>query len=199
MNHEWQMTSLEALNKLKEGNQTYLKALTNPGDISPAIRVTTKEQGQFPYAIIITCSDSRVIPEAIFSAGIGELFVIRLAGNVIDAHQLGSIEYAAEHLGSPLIVVMGHTHCGAVDAAMHHDAEGFIKFITDEICLAIGDETDPHEACIKNVNHSLSLIQHSLEIQHVEETHDLAAVGAVYDIETGAVEFLPLLRAGEYL
>ena len=197
MNREWQLTAREALRMLKEGNALYMNALTNPGDISPKIRVHTKEHGQFPYAIIITCSDSRVIPEAIFSAGIGDLFVIRLAGNVIDAHQLGSIEYAAEHLGSPLVVVMGHTHCGAVDAAINHNPEGFIKFITDEIQLAIGDEKDPYEACIKNLNHSLALIQHSLDIRHVEETHDFAAVGAIYDIETGKVDFLPLLWAGE--
>ena len=70
-------------------------------------------EGQKPYAIVISCSDSRVIPEAIFSAGIGDLFVIRVVGNVLDNHQLGSIEYAAEHLGVKLIVMLGHTGCGA--------------------------------------------------------------------------------------
>lgn len=197
MEKQWQITAKEALELLKSGNRRYQTASMNPGDISPGIRKRTLKHGQFPYAIIITCSDSRVVPEAIFSAGIGELFVIRLAGNVIDAHQLGSIEYAADHLGAPLIVVMGHTHCGAVDAAIHHDPEGFIKFITDEIRLAIGDTTDPHEACIRNINHSLAMIQHSLEIRHVEEEHHMAAVGAVYDLETGIVEFLPMLNAGE--
>lgn len=106
------------------------------------------------------CFDSRVIPEHIFSAGIGELFVIRLAGNVIDDHQLGSIEYAAGHLGCKLVVVLGHTHCGAVDAAIHHQPEGYIKYITDEIKKAIGDETG------------------------------LRVVGAMYHIEDGSVEFL---------
>lgn len=197
MEKQWQITAREALELLKAGNKKYLTARMNPGDISPSVRRHTLEHGQFPYAIVITCSDSRVIPEAIFSAGIGELFVIRLAGNVIDAHQLGSIEYAADHLGSPLIVVLGHTHCGAVDAAINHDPEGYIKFITDEIRLAIGDTKDPHEGCIRNVNHSLSLIQHSLEIRHVEEEHHMAAIGAVYDLETGIVEFLPMLQAGE--
>lgn len=94
------------------------------------------------YAIVLACSDSRVIPEAIFSAGIGDLFVIRVAGNVVDKHQLGSIEYAEDHLGCNLVVVLGHTGCGAVDAAMHHEPYGTVKFITDEIADAIGDETD---------------------------------------------------------
>ena len=97
------LSAQEALAKLKEGNQHYLAAETNPGDVSPKIRQYTCDNGQSPYAIVVTCSDSRVIPEGIFSAGIGELFVIRVAGNVMDKHQLGSIEYAAEHLGSRLL------------------------------------------------------------------------------------------------
>ena len=97
-----------------------------------------------------------MIPETIFSAGLGELFVIRVAGNVIDDHQLGSIEYAAGHLGSPVVVVLGHTHCGAVDAAINSDPEGYIKFITDEIKLAIGDETDDYKACCLNVKRSVA-------------------------------------------
>lgn len=106
-------TPAKALEKLKAGNARYIDAKVNSEDISQAKRTDTLVDGQKPYAIIITCSDSRVIPENIFMTGIGELFVIRIAGNVIDEHQLGSIEYAASHLGAPLIVVMGHTHCGA--------------------------------------------------------------------------------------
>ena len=136
------MDKTETIKKLLEGNQKYLTSEKGAGDISPRIRLKTAGEGQNPYAIIITCSDSRVIPEAIFQCGIGDLFVIRLAGNVIDNHQLGSIEYAADHLGTKLIMVLGHTHCGAVDAAIHHDPEGYIKFITDEITKAIGEEKD---------------------------------------------------------
>ena len=109
----------EALMRLREGNARYLQAENAAGDVSPALRRTTFEHGQHPYAIVLACSDSRVIPEAIFSAGIGELFVIRVAGNVVDNHQLGSIEYAEDHLGCNLVVVLGHTACGAVDAALH--------------------------------------------------------------------------------
>ena len=97
--HKENLSASEALEKLKAGNQRYLSATANPGDVSPKIRHKTCTEGQEPYAIVITCSDSRVIPESIFSAGIGELFVIRVAGNVMDKHQLGSVEYAADHLG----------------------------------------------------------------------------------------------------
>ena len=184
------MAVAEALRKLKEGNERYLAAETGCGNISPAVRRDTCENGQHPYAIIITCSDSRVIPESIFSAGIGELFVIRVAGNVIDDHQLGSIEYAAEHLGCRLVVVMGHTHCGAIGAAIHHDPSGYIKYITDEIKEAIGEETDDYRACCLNVEHSMELIRENLDIRAMEKENGLRVMGAVYHIEDGRVEFL---------
>lgn len=184
------VSASEAILKLKHGNQQYLNASFGKGDISPEIRRGTYERGQHPYAIIISCSDSRVIPECIFSAGIGDLFVIRVAGNVIDDHQLGSIEYAAEHLGCKLIVVLGHTHCGAVDAAINHDPDGYVKFITDEIRSAIGDETDERTACCLNVRHSIQLIESSLEIRTMEKNQHLHVVGALYDIEDGHVDFL---------
>lgn len=190
MVHPMIMTASEALEKLAEGNTKYVVSDVNGGNISRALRAYTSEHGQQPYAIIITCSDSRVIPESIFSAGIGDLFVIRVAGNVIDDHQLGSIEYAAGHLGSPVVVVLGHTWCGAVDAAINSDPEGYIKFITDEIKLAIGDEKDDYRACCLNVARSVDIIEHSLDIRHLEEEDGLKVVGAMYHIDDGHVEFL---------
>lgn len=183
------MTAQEALRKLKQGNEVYLKSGTNPGDISPAVRKLTAEKGQNPYAIILCCSDSREIPEAIFSVGIGELFVIRVAGNVVDSHQLGSIEYAADHLGCRLVVVLGHDHCGAVEAAIHHDPDGHIKHITDEICEAIGDETDDYRASCLNVLHSCRRIEQDMGIRLLEKG-GLKVVGAIYHIADGTVEFL---------
>lgn len=180
----------EALHKLKEGNRKYADEGTGMGDVSSRIRLRTWKEGQAPYAVIISCSDSRVIPEVIFGAGIGDLFVIRVAGNVIDDHQLGSIEYAVEHLGSRLIVVLGHNHCGAVDATIHHDPEGYIKFITDEIRKAIGNETDAYRACWLNVRHSRDLIESSLNIQKDERMLGLRVVEALYHLEDGRVEFL---------
>ena len=111
-------TAEEALKRLIEGNKKYLKNRGSKIEAEESIIARSAKEGQRPYAIIITCSDSRVIPEAIFSAGIGDIFVIRVAGNVIDAHQLGSIEYAEEHLGTGLVLVLGHTGCGAVDAVL---------------------------------------------------------------------------------
>lgn len=180
----------EALKKLQAGNAQYLAAKVNGQDISQERRTDTLVNGQKPYAIIITCSDSRVIPENIFMAGIGDLFVIRIAGNVIDEHQLGSIEYAASHLGAPLIVVMGHTHCGAIDAAINHDPEGYIKFITDKIKLAIGEERDPYLAACLNVKSCEAEIEASLEIQEVEHQEGLRVIGAMYHLENGVVDFL---------
>lgn len=180
----------EALYRLIEGNQKYLSAMTPYGDISPAIRRETCENGQYPFAVIVTCSDSRVIPESIFSVGIGDLFVIRVAGNVIDVHQLGSVEYAVEHLGCKLVVVLGHTHCGAVDAAIHLDPQGYVGFITDEIKAAIGDETNDLRACCLNVHHSVQQIKKGISARAMKKTVECEVVGAVYHIEDGRVEFL---------
>lgn len=179
----------EAMQRLIDGNKRYMTAITNPGDVSPARRKDTYENGQCPYAIILACSDSREIPEAIFSAGIGELFVIRVAGNVVDDHQLGSIEYAADHLGCRLVVVLGHDRCGAVDAAMNHDPDGHIKFITHEISLAIGNERNEFKACCLNVERSVRIIDENVDIKHLEE-EGLKVVGAIYHLEDGKVEFL---------
>ncbi len=188
MTVEYTVSADEAVEKLKLGNEKYLQSRTSSGDISPEARRETCENGQKPYAVIVTCSDSRVIPESIFSAGIGELFVIRVAGNVMDDHQLGSIEYAVEHLGIRLVAVLGHDHCGAVDAAINHHSEGYIKFITDEIKLAIGDEQDDYKACCLNVKRSVAVIESSFEI-HREQQHGLKVIGALYRLADGRVEF----------
>ncbi len=187
--HKENLSASEALQKLKEGNSRYLTAASNPGDISPAIRQKTCDEGQSPYAIVVTCSDSRVIPESIFSAGIGELFVIRVAGNVMDKHQIGSVEYAAGHLGCKLVVVLGHEHCGAVGAALQGGADGFVKSITDEIRMAIGEEKDEDRACCLNVRRAVSVIKDSLGVKENDED-GLKVCGAFYRIGSGKVEFL---------
>ena len=185
------ISAKEAKKKLIEGNQKYLDAKAGTGDISKAMRLQTAEQGQHPYAIIITCSDSRVIPESIFSAGIGDLFVIRVAGNVLDNHQLGSIEYAAEHLGTKLIVMLGHTRCGAVGAVLAGHSGGFIDYLLKDIALAIGDEKDAFKASCLNVQHGVQRIRHELKIHPIEDEKGLEVIGAIYHIEDGTVEFLP--------
>lgn len=191
MSHEsCNLSADEALERLRQGNARYLNANQAQGDVSPELRQSTFREGQHPYAIVLACSDSRVIPEAIFSAGIGDLFVIRVAGNVVDKHQLGSIEYAEDHLGCNLVVVLGHTCCGAVDAAMHHEPYGTVKFITDEIADAIGDEQDEAAACLANVAHSVRRVEESRKVRADEAKHGLRVVGALYHTDTGEVEFL---------
>ncbi len=176
------MTAKAALERFKAGNENYLNAKTGSGDISPEIRLRTSKYGQKPYAVIVSCSDSRVIPEYIFSAGLGELFVVRVAGNVIDNHQLGSIEYAVEHLGCKLIVVLGHTQCGAVGAATGK-CGGFVGFITDEIRQAIGEERDTVTASILNIKRSVLKIERALTADGVQ------VLGALYNTESGTVDF----------
>ena len=122
------MDPAESLAKLREGNARF--AAGKPSAKNLTEQRKSLVSGQQPYAIILTCSDSRVAPEHIFGAGLGEIFVIRNAGNLVEPIALGSIEYAAEHLGSPLLVVMGHTSCGAVGAACSSDhATGSIDAI----------------------------------------------------------------------
>ena len=129
-----------------------------------------------------------VEPSGIFD--VDEFFDI-LRDDPLDRwYQLGSIEYAAGHLGCRLVVVLGHTHCGAVDAAINSEPSGYIRCITDEIKKAIGDETDPYKASCLNVRHSVQEIEKSLCIHNIEEETGLRVVGAMYHIEDGSVEFL---------
>ena len=187
----------KVLERLKRGNEDFVRNDQNAGDVSLAVRQRTAKDGQHPYAIIITCSDSRVMPEAIFSAGIGELFVIRVAGNVLDHHQLGSIEYAFSHLDANVIVMLGHTGCGAIAAAQHSHGEvadslpdKFIKYIIEDITEAIGSETDDYKATVLNVKHGVNIIRNAFHDHPDIEDGELDVLGAVYDIETGAVTWI---------
>ena len=178
------------IERLCKGNADYIAAKTNPGDISDAIRRDTADNGQHPYAVVVCCSDSRVIPEAIFSAGIGEFFVIRVAGNVITDTQLGSIQYAAGHLGSRLILVLGHTQCGAVGAALEGGGHGYVRFLTDEILTAIGQEKDAYRATCLNAQRGAELIRTKLADDPESMTAETDVLAAVYDVASGKVEFL---------
>lgn len=176
------METDERIEHLLAGNRRYRESS------DAALRERTAVHGQHPRAIVVACSDARVIPEEIFDAVLGELFVIRVAGNVLDNHQLGSIEYAAAHLGCPLVIVLGHTRCGAVGAALHGESDGFIRYITDEIAAAIGEERDPLRACEKNVLHAVGRIRH--EFAAHPEIENVTVRGAVYDVLDGTVRFV---------
>lgn len=187
------ISASKALEWLIEGNNDYLNAKNNhSGDISQEKRMHTHKHGQSPFAVIITCSDSRVIPENIFMKGIGDLFVIRLAGNVIGDFALGSIEYAAQHLGCKLIFVMGHTACGAVAASLDGHGDSYVGMITQEIKKAIGRIKNPLAATKRNVLYSISKIKGSPIINELENG-GLEVVGGIYHTSTGKVEILWVL------
>ena len=113
--------------------------------------------------------------------------VVRIAGNVIDNHQLGSIEYAVNNLDVPLMLVLGHTRCGMIKAAINNMSMGYMKHIVEEVQKAIGDEKDDYEACKKNVMISVEIIRKQLDM---DDNHSCLVAGAIYDIKTGKVEFL---------
>ena len=180
------MERIDIRERLMRGNLRWQEAGADTADK----RRETAQNGQRPYAIVIACSDSRVIPECVFSAGIGELFVIRVAGNMLDRHQLGSIEYAAGHLGCRLILVLGHTGCGAIAAALSGGGDGFIRYITDEILLAAGTERDPDAVCVLNVEHAAETIRREFAEHPEIQTGEIDVLGAVYDVSTGEVRWL---------
>lgn len=180
----------EARKHLIEGNRAFMDGEENMGDITHERRAITAQDGQTPYAVIITCGDSRVPPEHIFSAGIGDLFVIRNAGHVVGPVALGSIEYAMEHLLCKLVIVLGHKGCGAVAAAIEGGATGNVKEITRAICEGIGDERDPAKAELLNIEHNVNKIKDSSLIHHFIKDHGLEVQGAIYDISNGEVAFL---------
>lgn len=139
----------EALRRLVEGNRIYVEALDHERDLSQERIADLFENGQRPFACVITCADSRVVPEHVFMTGLGELFVIRVAGNVVGPIELASAVYACEHLHTRLLLVLGHTHCGAIKAALDGEA-GPVAAITERIVAALGDVRDPYEASVAN-------------------------------------------------
>ena len=185
-----------ALERLKAGNAAYLEASRNSGDISQELIHELFEQGQAPFACVISCADSRVVPEHIFMTGLGELFCIRVAGNIVGDMELASSIYAAEHLHTPLIVVLGHTSCGAIASAMEA-IEGMmpplghaLSPLLRGVAAAIGQEKDPDAAAIANVQASLRTLAADPIIQHLQHDEGLQLKGALYHTDSGAVEFL---------
>ena len=172
----------DALEKLKKGNLEFLKTGKISGDYSAEKRKETEKNGQSPFAIVLTCSDSRVVPEVLFSCGIGDIFVIRTAGNVLGKSEAASIEYAAEHLGVNLAVVLGHTRCGAVSAALKGETQGNIGVITGDIIKAAEGVETELSLCEKNVSRQAEKIK--------SEFLALTVCKAVCDISSGKVDWI---------
>lgn len=186
----------EALIKLKEGNKRFVSGNYGNRNIGPERRKDLFENGQKPYAIIVTCSDSRVAPEYIFDAGLGDLFVVRVAGNVINDFVMGSVEYAVEHLGVQLVVILGHERCGAVAAAVEDgETHGFIGSIVNKIVKSVRKAMDDDEcadglceaAADRNIREAVEEAQESDLIEHMIDEERLKVVGAKYNLCSGEV------------
>jgi carbonic anhydrase len=184
-----------AIDRLKDGNKHFVNDLTSSRMTFKALREKTAK-GQKPFAAILTCADSRVGPETIFNQQIGDLFVCRVAGNVSTEENVGSIEYAVEHLGVGLIVIMGHTECGAVDAALaKKKIDGPLGKLIAEIQVGEvpADKAAARLAATRNnVEAGLTRLRKtSATLDEIARQGRIAIVGAVYSLETGEVEWLP--------
>lgn len=182
----------KALSLLKEGNERFVNDKSELKNVTTERR-TQLTEGQNPYAVVVTCSDSRVSPSNVFNTGLGEIFEIAIAGNVVDTDALGSIEYGAEHAGAPLIVVMGHENCGAVTAeynAIHnHEAvEGNIGSLISKIDTSIEGSSSIEEASHKNVQNTVDQIKADPVIKELIEEGKVKVVGAYYSLD-GNVTF----------
>ncbi len=179
----------EALARLAEGNRIYVEALDHHRDLSPKRVRDLFENGQRPFATIVTCADSRVVPEHIFMAGLGEVFVIRVAGNVVGPTEAASVLYACEHLHTRLLLVLGHTHCGAIKAALDGEA-GPLAPITERITAALGSERDPYRASVLNTEAAIDELRALPELAALEHAGRLMVRGAIYHTHCGVVDFL---------
>ena len=186
MKNKDQVLCKMSFERLQKGNELFFTSNCSMGDISIEKRKSTFIKGQKPYAVIISYSDSRVMPESIFSAGIGELFVIRVVGNVVDQTLLASTEYAISNLNAPLVVVLGHTGCGAINSAINRNATGSIKTTVDKIIQAIGDEKDDYAATKMNVAVGVNAVRRLFN----ERKLTAEVKGALYFVDTRKVEFM---------
>ena len=186
----------DPLQRLIEGNERFRDFHPlHPDQTRGKMRELTG--GQHPFAIVMSCSDSRVPPELVFDQGLGDLFVIRTAGHLVDNYELGSIEYAVEHLGVKLIVVLGHEQCGAVQAFLEHRNDtlpGHIQDLMNAIKAEMEEEPDIHDpnagidkAVRANIHHGTGQLKEDELIAHHP---DVRIVGALYHLADGAVDFI---------
>ncbi len=187
-----------SLKKLQDGNARYVSGQPSQKASGEAFRKELSK-GQQPFAVVVACSDSRVSPEIIFDEGLGSIFVVRTAGNVVDPIALGSIEYAVEHLHAPLVLVLGHESCGAVKAAIDSKGrpEGNIGAIIRKIMPAVGSaraslkggEDLAYASTVKNVkNVAREIMKKSRVIAREAREGEVRVVGAYYSISTGRVD-----------
>ena len=188
--------SKSAWEKLQAGNKRFVADQCIHPNSTSSRRLTTAREGQNPFAVVLACSDSRVPPELIFDSGIGDLFVVRVAGNVIDKIVLGSIEYAVKHLESPLIIVLGHSQCGAVIGACGGNLQGQKKHLEIALKPAIkavdSDCEDLVDAVIRENTRLMALHIRAAEpfIRPACEVGQTHVIPAYYDLNSGIVSVL---------
>jgi len=197
-------TPLEVLEILQHGNQRFVKNLNAHRNLLEQVNETVK--GQWPLATVLSCIDSRTSAELIFDQGIGDIFSIRIAGNVVNADILGSMEFACKIAGSKLLVVLGHTSCGAIKGACDHVEMGNLTGLLAKIQPAIYQEksvTDPSKRnssnstfveniSVINVKRAVnSIIERSSVLKHMVKRGEIGIIGAMYNVENGYVDFYP--------
>lgn len=182
-----------AVAKLQAGNARYASKSMSSEKPTAKARAATA-QGQHPFAVIVGCADSRTSPEIIFDQNIGDLFVIRTAGNLVDDYALGSIEYAVEHLGARLVVVLGHERCGAVKAAVASgSAPGHVGSIVKEIRPAVtAVQRYPGDVLVNSINENIYRVADKIcrKAALGDKAPSVRVVRAVYDLDTGKVDWL---------
>ncbi|MDG1961837.1 MAG: carbonic anhydrase family protein [Flavobacteriaceae bacterium] len=196
------MTPALAQEELVAGNQRFLNKTQIERDLLAQVQDTTS--GQYPFATILSCIDSRVSAELVFDQGVGDIFSVRIAGNFVNEDILGSMEFASKLAGTKLIVVLGHTSCGAVKGACDHARLGNLSALIQKIEPAVAAVSSPEEADLrtsanldfvnavakKNVEMTIDNIRNQSEVlKELEDMGDIKITGAMYDIATGAVTF----------
>lgn len=196
----------EALERLREGNARFSESVNGPDAFLSQSHRAELIQNQEPFAIILGCSDARVPAEIVFDQGLGALFVIRVAGNIVAPSQVGSVEFAAERFGTRLVVVLGHSQCGAILATIEalknpdNKASGNLRSIVDRVRPSVEEllRTDPerpfdevvHHAVRANIRASVNHLRHGSELlERLISERGLMVVGAEYSLSTGRVEF----------
>lgn len=195
-----QMTPRKALQFLKEGNDRFINNLKAHRDLLEQVNET--RDGQWPFATILSCIDSRTSAELIFDQGLGDIFSVRIAGNIVNTDILGSMEFACKVAGSKLIVVLGHSKCGAVKGACDHVKLGNLTELLSKIQPAvyeestiIDDRSSSNSVFVENVSeinvkrNVKNIIERSFVLEQMVENGEIGIVGAMHDIETGLVTF----------
>lgn len=196
------LTPRMALDILQEGNGRFIKNLKAQRDLLGQVNAT--RDGQWPFATILSCIDSRTSAELIFDQGLGDIFSVRIAGNIVNTDILGSMEFACKLAGSKLIVVLGHTKCGAVKGACDHVEMGNLTELLSKLQPAVYSESETRQMENRNSKNAVfvenvatinvkrsvkSIIERSFILEQMVENGEIGVVGAMYNIETGVVEF----------